>query len=128
MCRQIGVIQVHAVATAAAREAKNGPAFIAQAKDALGCKINILSGKKEARYAALGVLTGIPEANGIVGDLGGGSLELVEIIDGEIGDGVTLPLGSLRLIDASEADITRATALADEAFGDLKLILEQIQR
>ena len=54
--------------------------------------------------------------------MGGGSLELVEIIDGEIGDGVTLPLGSLRLIDASEGDIARATALADEALGDLKLL------
>ncbi len=122
MCRQIGVSEVHAVATAAAREAKNGPAFIARAKEVLGCKISVLSGKKEARYAALGVLTGIPEANGIVGDLGGGSLELVEIIDGEIGDGVTLPLGSLRLIDASGGDMGQAIALADEAFKDLKLL------
>ena len=68
-----------AVATAAAREAKNGPDFIKQARNALGAKISVLSGKKEARLAAMGVLSAIPDADGIVGDLGGGSLELVDV-------------------------------------------------
>ena len=94
LCRQIGVKDIHAVATAATREAKNGAAFVARATDALGTKISILSGRKEAQYAALGVLTGIPDADGVVGDLGGGSLELVAINEGEIGDRVTLPLGA----------------------------------
>ncbi len=122
LCRQIGVEEIHAVATAATREAKNGAAFVTRATNALGAKISVLSGKKEAQYAALGVLTGIPDADGIVGDLGGGSLELVEINKGEIGDGVTLPLGALRLIDLSGADMEKAKTLADTAFGDLDLL------
>lgn len=122
LCRQIGVKDIHAVATAATREAKNGAAFVARATDALGARISVLSGRKEARYAALGVLTGIPDADGVVGDLGGGSLELVEINNGEIGDGVTLPLGALRLIDLSGADMEQAKALADRTFSELSLL------
>ncbi len=124
LCRQIEVEEVFAVATAAAREAKNGPAFVAQATDALGCKITVLSGRKEARFAALGVLTAIPGASGLVGDLGGGSLELVEINDGEIGDGVTLPLGALRLIDASEGNMSAARQIVDEALQELHLMMK----
>ncbi|MCP5084625.1 MAG: exopolyphosphatase [Alphaproteobacteria bacterium] len=122
LCRQIGVKDIHAVATAATREAKNGAAFVARATDALGTKISVLSGRKEAQYAALGVLTGIPDADGVVGDLGGGSLELVAISDGEIGDGVTLPLGALRLIDLSSADMNKAKELAETAFNELDLL------
>ncbi len=122
LCRQIGVKDIHAVATAATREAKNGAAFVARATDALGSKISVLSGRKEAEYAALGVLTGIPEADGVVGDLGGGSLELVEINQGEIGNGVTLPLGALRLIDLSNANIEQARQLADKTFSELELL------
>ncbi len=116
LCRQIGAEQIFAVATAAAREAENGPGFIARANEALGAKISVLSGRKEARFAALGVITGIPSADGLVGDLGGGSLELVEIENGEIGDGITLPLGSLRLIDASGGDMSAARKIVEEAF------------
>lgn len=122
LCRQIGVEDIHAVATAATREAKNGAAFVARATDALGAKISVLSGRKEAQYAAYGVLTGVPDADGIVGDLGGGSLELVEINKGEIGDGVTLPLGALRLIDLSNADMNAAKELADKTFRELPLL------
>ena len=73
----------------------NGEAFIAKAERALGCNIDVLTGKEEARYAALGVMAGIPEADGIVGDLGGGSLELIDVQDGKIRDGITLPIGPL---------------------------------
>jgi exopolyphosphatase / guanosine-5'-triphosphate,3'-diphosphate pyrophosphatase len=82
LAKQIGVKQVYAVATAAAREAENGEEFIDQAETALGAGIRVLTGKEEARYAALGVLSGTPEADGIAGDLGGGSLELIDIKNG----------------------------------------------
>jgi len=125
LARQIGAKHVFAVATAAAREAANGPAFIARAEKALGCGIKVLTGKEEARYAALGVIAGIPAADGVAGDLGGGSLELIDIKDGKLREGVTLPLGPLRLMDLSGGSIDKARAIIDEAFakaGILKLL------
>ena len=107
LAAQIGVKEVYAVATAAAREANNGEEFIAKAEKALGANIEVLTGKEEARYAALGVIAGIPDADGVAGDLGGGSLELIDIKDGKIRDGITLPIGPLRLIDMSGGSIAR---------------------
>ena len=114
LARQIGCKDVYAVATAAAREASNGEAFIDQAEKALGAGISVLTGREEARFAALGVIAGIPEADGLVGDLGGGSLELIDIKDGKLEDGVTLPIGPLRLIDMSGGNMARARKLVDE--------------
>jgi len=122
LARQIGARQVYAVATAAAREASNGEAFIAEAEKALGANIDVLTGKEEARYAALGVIAGIPEADGIAGDLGGGSLELVDIKDGRIREGVTLPLGPLRLIDMSDGSIGKARKIVDGYFEKAKIL------
>ena len=116
LARQIGAKHVYAVATAAAREASNGAQFIAKAEKALGCDIKVLTGKEEARYAALGVIAGIPGADGVVGDLGGGSLELIDIKDGKLRDGITLPLGPLRLIDLSGGSIDKAREIIDETF------------
>lgn len=113
---QIGVKQTFAVATAAAREAKNGEDFIDAAEKALGCGIDVLTGKEEARYAALGVLAGIPEADGIAGDLGGGSLELIDIKDGKLREGITLPLGPLRLLDMSQGSPEKAREIVDDYF------------
>ena len=56
----------------------------------------------------MGVIAGIPEADGVAGDLGGGSLELIDIKDGKLNDGVTLPLGPLRLMDMSGNNMDRA--------------------
>ena len=116
LAQQIGAKQVFALATAAAREATNGEQFIAKAESALGCNIKVLSGKEEARFAALGVMAGIPDADGVAGDLGGGSLELIDVKDGKLYDGITLPLGPLRLIDLSGGSIEKARKIVDEAF------------
>ncbi|KQW83914.1 Ppx/GppA phosphatase family protein [Brevundimonas sp. Root1279] len=80
-------------ATAAVREAEDGQAFCDQVAAETGLRIRILSGEEEARYAALGVLAGIPAAHGVAADLGGSSLELIRVEDGALGRGVTLPLG-----------------------------------
>jgi exopolyphosphatase / guanosine-5'-triphosphate,3'-diphosphate pyrophosphatase len=56
----------------------------------------VLDGDTEARAAGLGVLSDNPHANGYVGDLGGGSLEIVRVADGQLGARVSLPLGTLR--------------------------------
>ncbi len=95
---QLGVEHVSMVATAAVRDAEDGTSFAANVEAATGLKMRVLTGKEEAEYAALGVLSGIPTADGIIGDLGGGSLELVDLKDGKMGKGETLPLGPLRLL------------------------------
>lgn len=89
------VPRVRAVATAAVRDASDGAAFIAEARD-LGLKIELLTGEEEGRAAGLGVISGIPDADGIVGDMGGGSLELARVGDGRVHQRVSLPLGGLR--------------------------------
>ncbi|HTT85388.1 MAG TPA: Ppx/GppA family phosphatase [Rhizomicrobium sp.] len=97
-----------AVATAAARDAANGQEFVRRAEAAWGSPIRILSGEEEARLAALGVLAGIPSADGLVADLGGGSLDMVTVKDGETGMALTLPFGPLRLIDVAKGEPERA--------------------
>src|SRR5712691_11394999 len=67
---QVGAGRIEVIATAAAREAENGPEFIAQAERALDAPIHVLTGREEAELAALGVIAGIHQADGIVGDLG----------------------------------------------------------
>jgi len=102
-----GVQPAHAfvAATAAVREAKDGAAFCERVAAETGLKVRVLSGEEEARRAALGVLAGIPDADGVVADLGGSSLELVRVGDGEVGRGVTLPLGPFSLGDIDAADV-----------------------
>ena len=68
-----------AIATAACRDANNGPAFIKLAERIIGPTIDVLSGAREAELTALGVISGVHQADGIVGDLGGGSLELIDV-------------------------------------------------
>lgn len=96
LCGDMGVADVRCVATAAVRDAANGADFIART-EAMGVKVDLLSGSQEAIGAGYGVLSGIPGADGVVGDLGGGSLELARIRDGGVHETVSLPLGVLRL-------------------------------
>lgn len=96
------------LATAAVRDAENGREFVAQVEERCGYPVQVLGGDQEARLSALGVIAGMPQADGLMGDLGGGSLELVELAKGEIGRTVTLPLGPLRLIDATGDDRAKA--------------------
>ncbi|MBA3048064.1 MAG: Ppx/GppA family phosphatase, partial [Brevundimonas sp.] len=84
-------------ATAAVREAADGREFCDRVAAETGLRIRVLSGEEEARYAALGVLAGAPQATGVVGDLGGASLELVRLSSTGAGRGVTLPLGPFSL-------------------------------
>jgi exopolyphosphatase/guanosine-5'-triphosphate,3'-diphosphate pyrophosphatase len=82
------------------RDADNGAEFVRAAERRTRMPIRKLSGADEARLSALGVIAGIPEADGIAGDLGGGSLELVRVRRGDVGAHATLPLGPLRLREA----------------------------
>ena len=115
LSEQAGAEELHVLATAAAREAENGPDFIHRAEQILGTTIRVLSGREEAYYSALGVISGFHPANGIAGDLGGGSLELVDVKGEEIGDGITLPLGGLRLQDMAKGSPVEAFRIARKA-------------
>ena len=84
------------MATAAIRDAADGAAFVREV-DRIGFHCEVLSAGAEARLAGEGVLSAIPDADGIVGDLGGGSLELVDVRRGRASRGISVPLGVLRL-------------------------------
>ncbi|MVZ96273.1 Ppx/GppA family phosphatase [Sphingorhabdus sp. IMCC26285] len=95
LARSMKVDTLRVVATAATREAKNGAQLVESAA-ALGIRVEVLDGETEATAAGLGVVSDNPHANGYVGDLGGGSLELIRVADGKLGDRISLPLGTLR--------------------------------
>ncbi|MBW4330929.1 Ppx/GppA family phosphatase [Stakelama sp. CBK3Z-3] len=96
LCREMEVADLRCVATAAVRDAENGGDLLDAAK-ALGLNVELLSGEDEAQAAGNGVLCAIPDARGIVGDLGGGSLELVRVGDGSVHERASFPLGVLRI-------------------------------
>ncbi len=97
MLQDGGATAVFTAATAAVREAEDGPAFVGRVQAETGLRLRVLSGAEEARYAALGVLAGAPAADGVVGDLGGSSLELAPVSAGVVGEGASLPLGPFSL-------------------------------
>jgi exopolyphosphatase/guanosine-5'-triphosphate,3'-diphosphate pyrophosphatase len=116
---QIGARHVEVIATAAVREAENGADFVAQAERILDVPIRVLTGPEEAELAALGIVAGIHNADGIAGDLGGGSLELIDVRGGGLAQATTLPLGGLRLIDASGGSLKRAREIVDAEFAKI---------
>jgi exopolyphosphatase/guanosine-5'-triphosphate,3'-diphosphate pyrophosphatase len=111
LCDEMEVGELFVLATAAARNARNGAEFIAETGAICGCEVHLLSGREEAEMSALGVVSGIHDPRGVVGDLGGGSLELVEVAGERIGMGVSLPLGGLVLQSAAHDSVKAATAL-----------------
>jgi exopolyphosphatase / guanosine-5'-triphosphate,3'-diphosphate pyrophosphatase len=110
-----------AVATAAARDASNGAEFVRRAEAAWGAPVRVLSGEDEARIAAEGVIAGIPDANGLVADLGGGSLDMVGVKAGKPGEAYSLPFGPLRLMDSAKGDADKARKIVDEGLASLDL-------
>ncbi|CAN7364756.1 Ppx/GppA phosphatase family protein [Phenylobacterium sp. LjRoot219] len=108
---------ITAAATAAVREAADGQTFLRRVKDETGLTVRVLSGEEEARYAALGVLAGDPSAEGVVGDLGGSSLELVRLTDGAPQDGATLALGPFALGAPRALDIDRTRRAIEAELG-----------
>jgi exopolyphosphatase/guanosine-5'-triphosphate,3'-diphosphate pyrophosphatase len=124
LCDIQQVRKVWAIATAACRDARNGRAFIVDAERICGAPIKIISGKREAYLTALGIVSGIYKPDGIVGDLGGGSLELADVHGGRVRHGMTLPLGGLALQDISGKSLKKAEKLVEKAFEDLDILHE----
>jgi exopolyphosphatase / guanosine-5'-triphosphate,3'-diphosphate pyrophosphatase len=119
LCDVMKVSKTYAIATAAARDASNGAAFIAKASAIIGQQIRLLSGADEAKYAALGVISGVYSPDGIVGDMGGGSLELIDI---KALQGITLPLGGLALQDRAGKNLDKAEDIIKASFKKQSLL------
>lgn len=136
LARALAVDHLAIIATAAVRDATDGHAFAAEAERRCGVPMRIIEGGEEARLSAAGVLAGIRKADGVVGDLGGGSVELVRVAAGagvpHIGTAISLPLGPLRLAElgdnrkavgeAIERAIAAAPVLREAAGGSLYLV------
>jgi exopolyphosphatase/guanosine-5'-triphosphate,3'-diphosphate pyrophosphatase len=115
VARAMGARPFEVLATAAVRDADNGAVFVEALRDRMpGVPIHILSGIEEAAYSADGMLCGIPSADGVLADIGGGSLEVVRLVDGTRGPSQTLRLGVIRLAERSGGDPVRARAIAEE--------------
>ena len=108
LSREMKLKRLDVVATAAVRDAVNGEDFLVRAR-ATGIEPRVISGEEEARLAALGVISAIPDARGVVADLGGGSLELTPVANGQPGKGISLPLGVLRVGAEASAKQIAAT-------------------
>jgi exopolyphosphatase/guanosine-5'-triphosphate,3'-diphosphate pyrophosphatase len=106
---------VTAAATAAVREAADGPAFLKRVREETGLVVRVLTGEEEAHYAALGVMAGQPDAHGVVGDLGGSSLELVLLTGAGPDEGATLPLGPFALGAPRQLDLDRTRRVIESA-------------
>jgi exopolyphosphatase/guanosine-5'-triphosphate,3'-diphosphate pyrophosphatase len=113
IARVLAVKNLWAIATAACRDAEDGADFIARGERALGTRIQVLSGQREAELAANGIAMGFRSPDGFAGDLGGGSLEIIEVGGEMLRQSITLPLGGLRLIDASGGRIEAAAEIVD---------------
>jgi exopolyphosphatase/guanosine-5'-triphosphate,3'-diphosphate pyrophosphatase len=111
--------EVTAAATAAVREAADGKAFLKRVKSETGLEVRTLTGEEEARYAALGVICGQPDAEGVVGDLGGSSLELVRLNGMAHIEGATLPLGPFSLGAPKPLNVERTKRVIDDHLSPL---------
>jgi exopolyphosphatase / guanosine-5'-triphosphate,3'-diphosphate pyrophosphatase len=117
----MGITNVKVLATAAARDATNGKAFIAEAETIIGQQIDLISGKREARLSAMGVISGFHRPDGVVGDLGGGSLELIDVEGTKLGTGASVQLGGIALQDASGGSLRKAEKIVRKALDGVRM-------
>lgn len=113
VCEQSSVKTVVATATSAVREAKNGGEFVENIRQQTGLHVEVISGEVEARLSAEGGVTSLPDASGLVMDLGGGSLDICET--DTKGDFASLPLGVLSLQKLSGHDPYKAVEILKDA-------------
>ena len=101
LARAMDAQRIHMVATAAIREAADGGPLVEAIRQRTGIEVEVMGARREARLAASGLLAGIPAADGILGDMGGGSIEFARVRRGGVLASDSLPAGMLRLMDRS---------------------------
>ncbi|GBQ06177.1 Ppx/GppA family phosphatase [Saccharibacter floricola] len=125
IARVMGAEPFDILATAAVRDARNGQEFIEAAKTCVpNARVRVLKGGEEADYSANGVLCALPHAEGLVADIGGGSLELISIGDKSVVDSVSTPLGVIRLRERAEGEVDRAEHIAKQVLADVSWLPE----
>lgn len=122
VCQLMKVGDVHVLATSAVREASNSDTFVSAVEATMNARVRVLSGTEEAHFAALGALSGMPGFDGVVGDLGGGSLELSRISEGNDSQGETHALGVIRVQDDSGGSPAKAGQLARQRLKESELL------
>ena len=128
LSESMGVERMDLVATAAVRDASDGPEFVRRVEQSLGVKLQIPTGSEEAQLAAAGLLSGIPDADGVLVDMGGGSVDLVELNAGSFGRTVSLAFGHLRLPEAAGNDLSRAHEIVGKELDGLPWLEEGRER
>jgi exopolyphosphatase/guanosine-5'-triphosphate,3'-diphosphate pyrophosphatase len=98
-CRasRLGADEVDALATSAIRDAENAGDFLARARERSGLPIRVLSGEEEARYGYLAAVNSTTISDGFVLDLGGGSMQLVRVVDRLARETGSWRLGTVRM-------------------------------
>ena len=114
LAREMNVEQFRMLATAAVRDSIDGTEFAREVEERCGYPVNILSGEEEARLGAMGILGGLPNADGLFADMGGGSLDLMSLNLGQFGKSATLPLGHLRITETAEGNFDKAKKIIDQ--------------
>lgn len=122
LTRAMEVSPIRMVATAAVRDAEDGPAFRAEVEAVTGLRMAVIDGNEEARLSAQGVLLGWPDADGLVCDIGGSSMELAVVENGSVGRRLTSPLGPLRI----EGVARSKTALKEHLRQEVEKLAEYV--
>jgi len=115
--KQTNVSKIKCVATAVLRHHPRAEEFIRHIKDKYNIDIEVISGEKEARLSALGLLTATNNADGIAADLGGGSLELIEIQKNKIGHLKSLDIGTKVISSKNLAEVELISDLIRKEYG-----------
>lgn len=119
MARRLEVASLDIIATAAVRDASDGPAWVKSLEKQFGAKITVISGEREAELAAKAVLSSFHEPFGISADLGGGSMELATVERNCIGEVASCHLGSLRVLDETDGKRSKMNAMIARELGDV---------
>jgi exopolyphosphatase/guanosine-5'-triphosphate,3'-diphosphate pyrophosphatase len=118
-----GIKEAKILGTSAFRYASNGTEVSNRLSSIIGFPITVLSGEEEGRYSALAVINTLPIEDGIIFDLGGGSLEIAYVSQRKIRDVYQFPLGGLRMMDKNPEEIKKEVRIALASLPSSKGIL-----
>jgi len=120
LAKHMEVSELYAQATAALRDAEDGPEFVTELRETFGIEPEVISGRREAELAALGVMASLHKTQGFAGDFGGGSFELVKLHHKRFSARQSLPMGALRLVDKAGSEITKMREVIRDYLGQVE--------
>lgn len=119
-CAATGIEEIRPVATSAIRDASNQAEFLAAARERSGLEVEVLPGEAEARYGYLAAVNSTTLSDGVVLDLGGGSMQLTQVAGRRAVDARSWPLGAVRMTERfSPGKKKRTAALRDHVASEL---------